>query len=345
MSDFPFLHTETLQLVELQLQDFVNTPLDARFNRLARITREALGVRAAAISFVDHDREWFKAVTGWNVTELPRARSLAGALLGSGAPSIVPDTLDDERCRSHPLVSGAPGFRFCAVYPLLDRFDNPLGAVAGYDIEPHRASPRLIETLRDVGELAQRELFLNEAGTAQQQLLAKLDASRRQALLDELTRLWNRRGGLELLGRALAGAQRSAGLGVCIVDIDHFKAINDQHGHAAGDAVLRRVASLLVDSIRPTDIACRYGGDEFLLVVPDVSAEQFGRIVERVRSRTESLTVPVRGGSIVVTLSLGGISAGPRSGLAADELVHRADEALYRAKGEGRNRTVVDEAA
>jgi diguanylate cyclase (GGDEF)-like protein len=341
MTTYRFLRTETLQLSELQMQDLVNTPLEARFNRLARVAREALRVRAAAVSLIDREREWFKAVTGWYAGELPRSRSLAARLLEDGVPVIVADTRRDPRCREHPLVTDSPGFRFCAAYPLRDRFDNPIGALAGYDLEPHEPSARVLEVLNDVGEMAQRELFVSELGSAQQELLEKLDVSRRQAMLDELTRLWNRRGGLELLDRAMQDAHRGAGLGVCIVDVDRFKEINDTHGHATGDTVLRKVAGLLVDSVRVDDIACRLGGDEFLLVLPGITPADFARVVERIRKRTEAVSMRTRTGAVELTLSIGGFACAPGRGTTGEELLQRADEALYEAKASGRNRAVI----
>lgn len=317
MTNHRFLRTETLRLSELQMLDLVGTPLEARFNRLARLAREALRVRAAAVSVIDWDREWFKAVVGWDVTELSRPRSLAAALLDPAGPQVCADTLSDDRAREHPLVTSAPGFRFCAVYPLLDRLGNPLG------------------------ELAQRELFVQELGSAQQQLLAKLDATRREALVDELTRLWNRRGGLELLRQALARPQRHATLGVCVVDVDRFKSVNDRYGHAVGDAVLRKVGTLLVDSIRPEDVACRLGGDEFLLVFPDLGASEITPVVERIRGRAQALQIRTPRGPLEVTLSLGGLSCAPREDTTAELLVQQADEVLYRAKASGRNRVIV----
>jgi diguanylate cyclase (GGDEF)-like protein len=340
-----FLQTETLQLGGLQAIDLVDTPLDARFNRLARLARQALRVPVAAISLIDNEREWFKAVAGWNVVELPRAESLSARLVEVDGPVLVADALQDERIRSHSLVTRAPRFRFCAVYPLQDRFERVLGALAAYDVEPREPTPRLVEAFDDLGALVERELFLADVGSAQQQLLAKLDISRRQALLDELTRLWNRRGGLHLLERALATARSGHGVGVCMIDIDHFKSHNDRHGHTAGDQALRKVAALLADSIRPGDVACRLGGDEFLLVFPDVSAEAFAKIVERIRSRTEALRIRTRSSQIELTLSLGGVTCGPLQPMTVDEILHRADDALYQAKAAGRNNAFIQGAA
>jgi diguanylate cyclase (GGDEF)-like protein len=327
------IHTETLQLAEMQVKDLMQTPLEARFNRLVRVTRRALDTRVAAISFLSKDTEWFKAATGWNVSELPAGRSLAAALIGDDGPVAVADLQADDRTRSHALVTGSPRFRFCAMYPLTDRFENTIGAVAAYDTEPRKVTAEVLEAISDVGELAQRELLLTELGGVQQQLLAKLDTSRRQAMLDELTRLWNRRAGIMLLEQALeAGTRRDSMVGICIADADEFKVVNDRYGHAMGDVVLRKLAAGIVDSVRPGDIVCRLGGDEFLLVIPDVNQEQLEAIMDRVRRRVQSMIIRTRSNEVRVTVSVGGYLASRGGAASAEDLLHRADEEMYRAK-------------
>lgn len=332
MSATALIHTETLQLAEMQVQDLIQTPLEARFNRLARMTRRALGTRVAAISFLNAEGEWFKAVNGWNVSQLPLDRSLAATLAGAGGPVAIADMLADARTFEHPLVVSSPRFRFSAMHPLVDRFGNTIGAVAVYDTSPHRVTADLLEAIADSGELAQRELHLSDIGSIQQKLLDKLDASRRQALIDDLTRLWNRRGGMMLLEQALEGGRRDASVGVCVVDVDHFKEVNDRHGHAMGDVVLRKLAAAIVDAVRPGDIACRLGGDEFLLLIPEANAEQLDLIMNRVRERVQQLVIRTRAGDVRVTVSVGGTVAGMSGGNSADELLHRADEAMYEVK-------------
>jgi diguanylate cyclase (GGDEF)-like protein len=333
MSNTRLIHTETLQLAEMQVKDLIQTPLEARFNRLARMTRRALDTRVATISFLSNDGEWFKAAVGWNVSELPTHRSLAAILTSDEGPVAVADLLEDERTRSHPLVTGSPKFRFCALYPIKDRFGHAIGAAAAYDTAPRKLTAGILEAIEDVGELAQRELLLTEVGGVQQQLLNKLDASRRQALLDELTRLWNRRGGMTFLEQILADkSRRQAGVGVCVIDVDDFKLINDRYGHAMGDVVLRKLAAVIVDSVRPEDIACRLGGDEFMLVFPEANDEQLTAIMDRIRSHVRALVIRTRAGEVRVSISIGGCLAGRDSVKDADELVHRADEAMYREK-------------
>jgi diguanylate cyclase (GGDEF)-like protein len=338
------LNTETLQLAELQQQDLINTPLDAGFNRLVRLTRTALRTRIAAISLVHRDREWFKAAVGWNVTELPLERSMASTLKDLSEPLIVSDLRLDSARRSHPLVRQSPEFRFLAAYPLRDRFNHLIGFLTAYDTEPRAINRNTVEALTDLGHIAQREIFVSELNLIQQELLAKLDASRRQSLLDELTRLWNRRGGLQLLERALKGDKPyDVPWGLCVADIDRFKSINDTHGHGVGDTVLRKVACTLVDSVRQDDVVCRLGGDEFLIMVADIGVREMHVVLERLRVRVGALQIRTGDKHISPTLSMGGCISSPGAALSPDATLSRADSALYRAKRAGRNCAVLAE--
>jgi diguanylate cyclase (GGDEF)-like protein len=337
-----FLRTETLRLATLRMGDLLNTPLESRFNRLAHLARRALGVQAATISLFDDEREWIKAAAGSDLWERPLAQSLAASLSRDGVPVLVDDARQDDRCRLHHLVTEAAGVRFIAVYPLRDQANNVIGALVAYDTAPHQSTDEMAEVLRDVGQLAQRELFLLEAGGAQEQLLGKLNAARRQALLDDLTRLWNRRGALQLLEHAINddGAQ-NGGLGVCIADLDRFKDVNDGHGHSAGDALLKTSAATMVDSVRPGDSVCRLGGEEFLLIIRAVTAPELTNVLERVRARVAAQAVRIREVTLRVTVSLGGYLYPFDEPTTPRDLLGRADRALYQAKAAGRNVVVV----
>jgi diguanylate cyclase (GGDEF)-like protein len=168
---------------------------------------------------------------------------------------------------------------------------------------------------------------------------------REQAIRDPLTGLFNRRYLDATLEREIGRAQRE-GYPVCIVmiDVDFFKRINDEHGHAAGDQVLRFLGAQLRAGLRTGDIACRYGGDEFLLVLPNT------RVVNA-RARAEEWRAAVRDSSVYwmewhepTTLSLG-VAGFPEHGATDDEVMSAADAALYAAKEGGRNRTVVSDRA
>ena len=162
----------------------------------------------------------------------------------------------------------------------------------------------------------------------------------RLSTADPLTGLLNRRGVGALLEQ-VDQADEVRRLSVIMADIDHFKTINDTHGHSVGDGVLRAVAGTLAQAVRASDAVARYGGEEFLLVLPGASGEQARRIAERARASVAR--EPVRAGEqpVPVTISFGVAEWIP--GESSEELIARADRALYQAKGSGRNRVVTAE--
>ncbi|HKA57116.1 MAG TPA: GGDEF domain-containing protein [Gemmatimonadales bacterium] len=159
------------------------------------------------------------------------------------------------------------------------------------------------------------------------------------ARTDELTGINNRRAFTSLGHNALEQARRyDRPLSLVLFDIDHFKAINDTYGHAAGDKVLQAVARIMLRSVRTPDIPGRFGGEEFTVLLPETSAEEAVVFAERLRADLERLKVDFNGQTIRVSCSFGVASRGEAVSL--DTLLMRADEALYRAKHEGRNRVV-----
>ena len=163
----------------------------------------------------------------------------------------------------------------------------------------------------------------------------------RIAALDPLTNCYNRRFGLTRLREEFARAKRhESSLGVVMFDIDFFKKINDSHGHLIGDRVLAHVAKEAKANLREGDVLVRYGGEEFLCILPGASADGAAEVCERIRHSIEAMTVRDRGQTISCTVSLG--FANVPSTAAEDEtaLIRVADEALYRAKSDGRNCTV-----
>jgi diguanylate cyclase (GGDEF)-like protein len=162
---------------------------------------------------------------------------------------------------------------------------------------------------------------------------------------DALTGLKNRRGFRDAAVAELSRAQRSGTpVSVLMLDIDHFKRVNDVHGHAAGDAVLARVGATLRGEMRDHDVIGRYGGEEFVVLLPGVEEEAARQIAERLRARVSAGETEAGGGTVRVTATLGVASWGPRRGRRADldALVARADDALYRGKEGGRDRVVVE---
>ena len=167
--------------------------------------------------------------------------------------------------------------------------------------------------------------------------IALRDKLRTQALRDPLTGLYNRRYMEDVLQRYANLAERNdSPLSVIMIDLDHFKRLNDEHGHALGDAVLAEVASAIVGAIRPCDVACRYGGEELIVLLPDCAMAEGLAKAEMLRIRIERLSEN-HGAQISASF---GVATIPDTSSKVADIVADADAALYRAKAEGRNRVV-----
>jgi diguanylate cyclase (GGDEF)-like protein len=193
-----------------------------------------------------------------------------------------------------------------------------------------------------------RNIIANSAKTAAEQLsliLANLrlrETLRNQSIRDPQTGLFNRRYMVDSLDRELARAERSGKtVAVAMLDIDHFKNLNDGFGHAAGDAVLREWSNLLKARFRGSDIVCRFGGEEFVIILPDISVEIAHQRMEQLRQDVRRMTVREDGQTINgITISIG-IAYFPAHGRTHQTLLHAADRALYQAKEAGRDCTVL----
>jgi len=194
------------------------------------------------------------------------------------------------------------------------------------------------------GERQQLRLMVDKRTRA---LVEKNALLERMATTDELTGLPNRRFFLDSLQRELRKLTRIATdqqLSLLVIDLDRFKSVNDRYGHVTGDAVLRHVAGRLAHAVRASDLPARYGGEEFAILLPDTGAEGAEFLAEKLRADVESSSVRYEGATIPVTISVGvaTIDAPTRYGPEIeDDLIRRADEAMYQAKTGGRNRVVI----
>jgi two-component system cell cycle response regulator len=172
----------------------------------------------------------------------------------------------------------------------------------------------------------------------QEQLINAQDVLRKQAVHDSLTGLWNRRGILDFLRREVARASReNSSVAVAIIDVDHFKSVNDTYGHLAGDAVLCEIARRLGSTMRAYNALGRYAGDEFLGVISGCNAAGALSFAENLRRRIDSEPIRTAEGVIPTTLSVGVALGCDSRELSIDDLLRAADMALYRSKSAGRN--------
>lgn len=182
---------------------------------------------------------------------------------------------------------------------------------------------------------------ITERKQAQDALLKSEAVLREQSVRDHLTGLFNRRYLEETLERELRRASRKRlSLGIIMLDVDHFKQFNDTCGHAAGDALLRGLGDMLRRNVREEDIACRYGGEEFMIILPDTSRDVTRARAELICEYARQFHLQFEGQTLkAVTLSLG-VAVFPEDGSTSRAVMRAADDALYRAKREGRGRVV-----
>lgn len=189
-------------------------------------------------------------------------------------------------------------------------------------------------------ELSFKTTFAGQVGLSVANIRLR-EALHTQSIKDPLTGLYNRRYLSEMLEREVRRSIRSEqSLGFLLLDLDHFKSFNDTYGHDAGDAVLREAASFLSKSVRGEDIVCRFGGEEFVIILPTADLNAALARAERIRAKLHDLAVLHHGQSLgMITVSIG-VAALPLHGTSPAELIAAADAALYRAKREGRDRVV-----
>lgn len=312
---------ERLQLVDLGPED--------SFDRVARLAARMLDTPISAFTVLDDERLLFRASVGLDAQQIPRAQSFCGhAILDEGGTLVVEDARLDPRFRDNPLVAGA-GLCFYAGVPVMSPENLPIGTLCVIDRAPRKPGAQELETLRDLAAVIERELVL-----------------RSLARTDPLTGLYNRRHYELEIEREWRRAMRNRfPVAAMMVDVDHFKDYNDTYGHQKGDQVLRRLAELLGQRFRRSgDLLIRYGGEEFMVIVPDTPPEVAGHLAEDLRRQIEDLDIPhAYSPAKRVTVSIGLAMATNeddfRTGHA--RLVRLADEALYVAKNAGRNRVSV----
>jgi len=294
----------------------------------------------AGVFFVMHDsREYLEATATWGEPEIggPLFAPEECWALRRGRLHLVDDPRIGLQC-DHVKAAGAPLLPYLCV-PMVVHSETvgllhlQLGtdSIRGEGAQRLDVIQQLAATFADQVALAVTNLRLRET-------------LRRQSIHDPLTGLHNRRYLQEVMQRELARTERKKTmLAVIILDVDHFKRFNDTYGHEAGDAVLRSLAQLIERQIRGSDIACRYGGEEFILVLPEASLSIARQRGELLREAARGMHVALSGQTLgVVSISLG-LALFPLHGRTPEELIQAADAALYRAKQAGRNCLMIAE--
>jgi len=324
MQKAPIPIDDVLRVAALRQTGIMDSPADERFDRYTRLVKRLFDVPIAAISLVDANRQWFKSRIGLDVCETPRGISFCGHAILSSEIFIVEDAATDSRFSDNPLVTGEPHIRFYAGYPLRGFNGHKLGTLCIIDQQPRTLSETDLQTLRDVGEMVAGEL-----------------GSLQLASTDQLTGLSNRRGFELLAQQALAMCQRAGQpASILMLDLDDFKAINDEHGHEQGDRALVEFSQLLLQVFRESDVVSRPGGDEFCVLLTgscegeaQVALQRLhDAVAQQNRCSDRPYSLAFSGG---VTLC----SSGERN-LKLDEVLNMADARMYEEKREKREQRV-----
>ncbi len=259
---------EVVRLQALHSLGILDTQSEERFDRLTRMARRLFDVPIAVVSLVDHNRQWFKSCSGLEVSETTRDVSFCGHAILDDAIFVVPDALCDPRFHDNPLVISPPFIRFYAGCPLRLKDGERVGTLCILDSKPRTMSQDDLKLLSDLTLMVIDELSASKVAT-----------------VDMLTQVSTRFGFEQLAQVSLRFcAQYQIPLCLCFFDLDKFKEINDQHGHAIGDQALRSFAIAMKASFRSTDLLARLGGDEFVALLIGADAERAGIAIEHLSS-------------------------------------------------------------
>lgn len=312
---------DTARLATLARYDVLDTPPEESFDRITRLARRLFGVSMSTVTFLDGHRQWFKSRQGVTACETARGPAFCRVVVEQEAPLVVPDTALDPRFVDNPFVTGEPHLRFYAGVPLRMSDRVTIGTLCAMDTRPRSFAASDLDALTDLAAIAIDALELRA--------LAETDA---------LTGAASRRAFRAEIGRAVKLARRHKYPLTCMVmDLDHFKEVNDQQGHAVGDALLAAVIEACRGVLRESDVLGRLGGDEFAVILPHTGAAQGLRVAGKMRAAIAAVQVPGSAGPVAVTASLGVAQLDPAV-KEADDLLAQADAALYDAKAAGRDR-------
>jgi diguanylate cyclase (GGDEF)-like protein len=314
----PKLCDEAGRIASLNRYCVLDSGREQQFDRITELVQTVFKVPIAAVTLVDVDRQWFKSNRGLDVDETMRDVSFCTHTILSRDALNVGDALQDARFASNPLVTGEPHIRAYLGAPLETPDGYNVGALCAIDRSPRTFGAADEALLASFAALVVDELELRMIGQS-----------------DYLTGAKTRRAFLNDLEAACRGSRRGVGA-LLMLDLDHFKRINDVFGHPAGDAVLQGVASACRDVLRRSDAIGRFGGEEFGILLAEASLEQAMECADRIRQSLAELRI-LPDPNMSVTASFG-ITALVSEDAALT--VSQADMALYRAKAGGRNRCV-----
>lgn len=331
---------EEQRLRAVENLSLLDRPEEERFRRIIRLVHRHFNLGACSITLVDRDRQYFISQHGFPCRETSREESVCSLVVGAKAPLVISDLSNYEQTKNFHDLIHRQKFLFYAGVPLWSPEGWALGTLCVLDQQVRDFSPEELESLTDFAVIVEDEIAMTRVDRTNQDLVAEVERLRMRAFVDALTGVWNRGALFDLLYRERERAQRGTKpLSVAMLDIDYFKKINDGYGHPGGDEVLKELCVRLRGAIRPYDSVGRYGGEEFAVVFPETENEDALMLGERLRAVVSESPFRLGSSELSVTISVGiATSDGPVD--TVEDMLARADAALYQAKRAGRNRVI-----
>jgi len=323
MADWPLPADESVRMEALRSFFILDSQSDENFDRITRLASQMLGLPVALISLVDEDRQWFLSRVGVDVCQTGREVAFCAHAICGDEVFVVTDTLNDERFRSNPLVTGPPHIRFYAGAPLHTGQGHNIGTLCVIGTEPRGLSEQEAGLLRELASLAMHQIEM-----------------RRLTYLCPLTGLPNRRPFFEAGEREFHRSWRQdSPLSILLFDIDHFRSISERFSREQSERALVQVAGMIAAKLRRIDVLARVAGDEFAAVLPASDQPGAMTVAESIRSEIVATGVRIDGSLHPLSVSVGVAELSAADGSFSD-LFQRTNEALTRAKLEGRNRSI-----
>ena len=314
---------EMERLAALKQLDLLDAPRDEGFDRIVRLIKQIFAIDIGLVSLIDAHRQWYQACSGFAGDEVPREDTFCRYVVDYEEPVIVQDTTRDPRFAQHPAVTGESHVRFYAGVPLMTKAGHIIGTVCAIDRRPRSFGARDLAILEELAGAAMDRIEL-------------LQSAATDSLTEALTRRAFKQEADQLISLAV---RHQHNLSAIVLDIDRFKSVNDTHGHAAGDQVLRAVAATCKANLRAGDLFGRLGGEEFCIVLPHIDREGATAAAEKMRSAIAAQLIQGGFGALSVTASFG-ISSMSIVTKDIETLLAQADAAMYHAKNSGRDRCV-----
>lgn len=319
---------EAGRLAALRRYNILDTDPEEEFDEIVALIRSIFNISSAAINLIDFDRQWSKAAAGISPdhcasqNNCPRSEAFCDHTIRSQEAMMIEDATMDPRFYNNHFVTGPQGVRSYLGVPLTTPDGYNIGALCVFGTEPRSFTS------------ADKEVLNNFAKVVMSQMELRLTAR-----IDGLTGVLNRKAFVTRLDRVVAedSAQPAS---LVLLDLDHFKSINDRFGHPAGDAVLTHVANAMSTLVRRSDNLGRVGGEEFGILLHGANVREAQEFAERLRGSLAHLSIPDIGKE-TITVSAG--VAERHKGEARQSWFERADRALYAAKRNGRDQVVAAE--